>query len=393
MRRIIVFAASFLALTGCPSPSETSGGRTREHASGGEEPRDELRDRPTLRRAGALARGTYLFEITDDSGSTSRRRATLESSDAGALELTIDGARRRTTREATWPMLCLARAIAYGDGALRVRLAVGAPVYVIAADGSEARVGPVPRVSHGRVLERDALSLEGCAEEAAVSAAQVVATPPEGDAACLFADPDPADESEGLPVPGGAPLEVLERDDAWARVRVRRAATELEGWLDASLVASDGGPTREVPDWSAAALRPGRCLYPDRAAPPAEPRAWIERSGEGAPAPDPAPFDATLRAADPRVHACWDELPAGARPARSVRLDVRIVVDGDGQVEQAAIVRSTGSTDALSRCVAERLRRIRFPAARGVLTLRRTYAFEPDRASSGGTSTEDDDDL
>ena len=84
-----------------------------------------------------------------------------------------------------------------------------------------------------------------------------------------------------------------------------------------------------------------------------------------------------LRDADPRVRGCWDELPIDQRPSRPARVEVRIGIDGDGQVDLAAVVRSENAPASLTRCIAERVRRIRFPAPRTGVTLRRTYAFDP----------------
>jgi hypothetical protein len=236
------------------------------------------------------------------------------------------------------------------------------------------------------VIDREDLSLEGCTDTLGAAERRVGAAHG-GDTACLFPDQDPADETDGLAVPAGAPLEVIEDDGEWVRVRVMRAGSVIEGWMDATLVAD---ASEDTPDWCACALRPDRCVYPGRSASAVQSRAWIERSDANAPMPSSTIFEDTLRAADPRVRGCWDELAPALRPERTARVEVRIDIDGDGQVSRAAVLRSENAPDALARCIAERVHRVRFPAPRSGVVLRRTYAFDPEPTDD---QVEADDDL
>ncbi|UJR84070.1 Hypothetical protein I5071_61410 [Sandaracinus amylolyticus] len=363
-----------LLLTGCPTPR---GDGARSTTSGSEEETTPTRERTDLTREGVLALGDYLFELEEGEGertTTSRRIAQLARVSGDELELSIDGAPRRVSRQAAGPMFCLRAPLAITEGDLRIALDAGAPVHVAASDATHARVGPVPRTAFSRVLDRSALSLEGCRDERASGTSYVAATHP-GDQACMFSDPDPIDESDGLPIPSGVSLEELDREGGWAHVRVFVPGGSIEGWIASELI-STSAPSTSI-DWSAAALRPDRCAFPGRAASPAPPRAWIERSDDTIPLPPAADFERTLRDADPRVRGCWDELPIDQRPNRPARVEVRIGIDGDGQVDLAAVVRSENAPASLTRCIAERVRRIRFPPPRTGVTLRRTYAFDP----------------
>lgn len=371
MRSFLALAALLL---GCPSQAPTtSADTTAGDETEGEEPD---RDRADFLRAGLIVPGEYLFEVQGEGGVNARRRGTLIGIGGDDLVVRIDGPPRHVSRQAAWPMMCLGRDLAFGDGDLRITLSRGAPVYVIAADAVSARVGPVPDVAHGRVLDRSELSLEGCTEGVGAEAPKRVASPHAGDEACLFPDQDPADESDGMAIAAGAPLEVLEEDGAWARVRVSRPGGWIEGWIDASLV-SEPSSDESPPDWCACALRPDRCVFPARAPSEVQSRAWIESSDPDLPLPPTEQFQDALRAADPRVRGCWDELPADRRPSITARVEVRIEVDGDGQVSTAAVVRSEHAPETLSRCLLERVRRIRFPPPRTGVVLRRTYAFDP----------------
>jgi hypothetical protein len=284
-------------------------------------------------------------------------------------------------------MLCLGRRVSFEDGDLRITLERGAPVYVIASDGRSVRMGPVPDVTHSRIVPRSELSLEACDEPTAASPGHFVRAPRAEDAACLFPDQDPADETDGLAVSEGAPLELLEDDGDWSRVRVLRPGVTLEGWIDARLVTREAG---DPPDWSAASLRADRCLFPGRATSTVTSQAWVESSDAGTPLASATIFQDTLVAADPRVRGCWDELPAERRPTRTARVEVRISVDGDGQVNAASVVRAEAAPEALARCILERVRRVRFPAPRTGVVLRRTYAFDPPAPAPSPEGGEDD---
>jgi hypothetical protein len=377
LRRALSIA---IFLVGCPAqPAATTGTDT---TSGDDDLDDHDVPRGDFLRAGLITPGEYLFEIQGDDGVSGRRRGELIGIGGDDLVVRIDGPPRHVSRQSAWPMLCLREPLAIDDGDLRIALEAGAPVYVIAGDATSARVCPVPDVAHGRVVDRSRLSLDGCTDEAGADAPRRVGPPRAGDEACLFADQDPTDESDGLAVAAGAPLAVLEEDGPWARVRVSRPGGTIEGWMDASLLADTGG-TRIAPDWCACSLRPDRCVFPERAPSEVQSRAWVERAEEDLPVPSIEPFEAALRASDARIRGCWDELPADRRPSATARVEMRIEVDGDGQVGTAAVVRSTNSPESLSRCLLERVRRVRFPAPRTGVVLRRTYAFDPAPAAEG----------
>ena len=368
-----------LALTGCPQPTTTTTTTGTDSTHGEEASADrstpiELRDGPELRRLGLVPPGDYLFDPSEDEATAPLRPMRLSRMLGDEIEVHDGRTLVRISRRAAWPRLCLDQAITFVDGAIRVELERGAPVYVLSVEGARARVGLTPQLSRSRVVERDMLTAEGCALASESDATTFVASVAEGDAACLFADSDPIDESDGMAIPSGAAVRTLDSEGAWSHVSVARAGGTIEGWLPMGLISA----TRATdPDWAEAALRPGRCVFPGRTEPAQASRGWVERSDAQTGAPDGTAFLATLEEAEPRVRACWDELPAEQRPSEGARIEVRIVVDGDGQVSRAGVVRSQSAPAALSRCVIERVGRVRFAPPRTELTLRRTYVFAP----------------
>ncbi len=362
-----------VVLLACPAPAP----RTTHPDTATDEGDESLHREPRseLRRVGLVASGEYLVELDGDDGTRALTRAHLARIAGEDLELTLGGAGVRLSRESGWPMLCLTRAAVVREGGLAIRLQPGAAVYVVAADGVDARIALAPSLTHSIVVPRAHLALEPCAGPPSDSEppAHAIAETGSGDQPCVFPDPEPVDESDGLAVPSGAAIEVLEQDGVWSRVRVARTASSVEGWVPTELVASE---RVEVADWAAAALRGGRCVFPGRRAVSAMPRAWLERSDPAAPPLPREQFEEPLRASDARVRACWDERPASERTARG-RVEARLAIDGDGQVEVAAIVRSVRAPRVVLDCMVERMRRIRFPPPRSGVTLRRTYDLEP----------------
>ena len=251
----------------------------------------------------------------------------------------------------------------------------GAPVYVLASDATGARVATAVGTQHSRVVDRSELSLEDCAVPEAAASEHFVGVPQHaGDAPCLFADPDPVDESDGLPVAAGAALQVLEQDGDWSRVRVSGVGARLEGWMHSALVQPRSAVT---PDWGEAGLRAGRCTFPGRVGETRQSQAWIEASDAAMPAFPPSHFEPAMVAGEPAVRQCWTETLERNPTHPAARVEVRIIVDGDGQVERAEVTSRRAAEDALARCVLQRVSRIRFPPPRSGVTLRRRYDFEP----------------
>ena len=253
---------SVLTLFGCdPTRAEEPDPVVDVGGTAGDEEEDEgpLPDLPNL---ADLSPGTYLFP-TDalGAGETYLRSAQLIGTDADAFVIAIDDApHRRVARRDAWPMACLTRAARFSEGDLRVTLDAGAPVFVLASSTEAARVSVALDTEHSVVVPRSALAFDACAWPDAGEAERRVPRAPEGDAVCLFADQESIDGTAGLVVPTGAPLALLEADGDWARARVSWPGGRVEGWVDATLPRGE----TERPDWLAAALARGFCLYPGR---------------------------------------------------------------------------------------------------------------------------------
>ncbi|MEQ8454119.1 MAG: AgmX/PglI C-terminal domain-containing protein [Sandaracinaceae bacterium] len=371
---------SVLTLFGCdptraqePDPVVDVGG------TAGDEEEDEgpLPDLPNL---ADLSPGTYLFP-TDalGAGETYLRSAQLIGTDADAFVIAIDDApHRRVARRDAWPMACLTRAARFSEGDLRVTLDAGAPVFVLASSTAAARVSVALDTEHSVVVPRSALAFDACAWPDAGEAERRVPRAPEGDAVCLFADQESIDGTAGLVVPTGAPLELLEADGDWARARVSWPGGRVEGWVDATLPRGE----TERPDWLAAALARGFCLYPGR--PTGRPWAGAgpEAGDPDVPSLPPAAIERVVRQYQIQIQACY-EARLEAVPGLSVDLEVLLRVDADGHVDRAEVTRGASADEALTRCVMERVTRWRFPAPRhGSVQVRREFRLRPPEARS-----------
>lgn len=380
VRRGALIASSILVVAcGGPSPETPQGASSSGDESNAAD--DEELANPALLRAGLIAPGEYLFELTQEDGSLERRPGTLVGLGGSELMVRMDQQSQRLSRRSAWPMMCLTDALDFGDGDLRVHLAAGAPVYVIAADSVSARVGPTP-TGLSQVVRKQRLGLENCSDEPGeVEPGHEVGMSRAGRSACVFPDQDPLDDADGLSVAVGAPLEVVNEDGRWTRVRVSRPRGVIEGWMDSNLVA-DAGALEGDPDWCGCALRPNPCDLPDRGPSERTNQAWVESTAPNVAMPSEERLEAPLREAEPQVHGCWDALAVERRPTQTARIEVRLEVDGDGQVWRGAVVQRQNAPLALAECVLERASRVRFPHLPGAVTLRYQYAFDSDPVAS-----------
>lgn len=372
MHRFLLIA---LALTTC-DPSREGSPPPDEETGGGEVEVREPR-LPALRELGAIAPGRYLFPRRALGAGEGVVAAELVRAEPDAFVVSVDGGpHRRVPRTAGWPMACTARPVEHAEGELVVRLDAGAPVFVLSSSRDAARVSLGLSGAHSRVVPRDALSLEGCVEAVSAGAERGVGPAPEGDSACLFADQETLDPGAGLPIPSGAAVtQVLEEDGEWARVEVAVPGGTARGWMSANLVVAS--PSGDA-DWIGVALGSALCVFPGRP----EPRrsASFREATEGASEPPSIPpieIERVFRNAMPQIQAC-DEARLGEVPDLAVTMEVLLLVDADGRVSDASITRGAGADAALSRCVLERLRRLRFPAPRtGTMNVRRTFTLRP----------------
>lgn len=278
-------------------------------------------------------------------------------------------------------MACMASPLEHAEGALSVRLGAGAPVFVLASTRDAARVSVGLSSAQSRVVRREAITLEGCLTEDDEEGEASVASAPEGDAACLFPDQESLDGSGGLPVPLGAPVRVVEEDGEWARVEVGARGGSLRGWMSANLVASDAPIAA---DWIGVALRTPLCMFPGRPE-PRRPTIVLEEDPEEPPAPAiPAiEIERVFRMAMPGIQACY-AARLNEVPDLRVTLEVLLLVDVDGRVSDATLTRGANADAALTRCILERMRRLRFPPPRtGTMNVRRTFQLTPPAESQG----------
>lgn len=370
MLRITLLA---LALTTC----NTGGGASTDETAGDElEHEDPL---PELGRLGDIAPGRYLFARRGLGSGDGLVEAELVRVDAGAFVVSVEGGpHREIARADAWPMACLAAPLEHTEGALVIRLERGAPVFVLASSRDGARVSLDLATAHSRVVRRDAIALTGCAERDAEGSASVAGTP-EGDAACVFPDQESLDATAGLPVPRGAPVRVLEEDGEWARVEVAAPGGSVRGWMSASLVTAAAPSAAE---WIAVALGTPACVFPGRVDPRSSaPYREAPPDPGTAPALSPQEIERVFQSAMPHIRVCY-AARLNEVPDLSVDMEVLLLVDADGRVSDADITRGERADAALSRCVLERVRRLRFPPPRtGTMNVRRTFQLRPPQGS------------
>lgn len=350
-------------------PGVTSAPEDDEPSAGGELSERRL---PDLPRLGDISPGAYLLPGAAVGSSEALAMVTLVRVEPDAFVISVDGSPHRSVdRTAAWPMVCTTGSVELAEGDLALTLEEGAPVFVLASSRDAARISLGLSTEHSRVVPRDRLSLEGCDRVESPRGASSIARATGGDAACVFPDQETLDEGAGLPVPPGAAVQVLEEDDGWSLVEIAAPRARLRGWIASELVSD---APASAADWVAAALGSDRCVFPGRG----EARAsnpWLEREEEGDPLPSipQAEIDRVVASGMPQIRACYEARLSDVPDLRAT-LEVRIVVDPDGHVRDAAIVRGASADEALSRCVVERIRRWRFPAPRhGELQLRRTF--------------------
>ncbi len=373
LRPVILLA---LALTTC----NTGGSASSDQTSGDELEREA--PLPELGRLGDVVPGRYLFPRRALGAGEGLAEAELVRVDAGAFVVSVDGGpHREIAREDAWPMACLAAPLEHAEGALVIRLERGAPVFVLASSRDAARVSLGLSTAQSRVVWRDAITLEGCVESGTEGSASVAAAP-EGDAACVFPDQESLDGTAGLPVPSHAPVRVVEEDGEWARVEVSAPGGSVRGWMGASLVA------RAAPapaDWMGVALRAAACLFPGRVDPRASADYGVLPEDAGSvPAVSPAEIERVFQSGMTHIRVCY-EARLNEVPDLSVDMEVLLLVDADGRVSDADITRGERADAALSRCVLERVRRLRFPPPRaGTMNVRRSFQLRPPAPQGSG---------
>jgi TonB family protein len=335
---------------------------------------DEVSERrlPELPRLGDSAPGAYLLPGAAVGSRDALAMVTLIRVEPDAFVISVDGSPHRSVdRTAAWPMACAARSIELAEGELRMELEEGAPLFVLASSPEAARVSLGLTTEHSRVVPREAISLEGCEGAEGPGGESSIAVATRGDSACVFPVHETLDEGAGLPVPPGAAARVVEEDGGWSLVEIAAPRARVRGWIASELVSDEPASSA---DWIAAALGSDRCAFPGRG----EARAsnpWLEGEEEGDPVPSipESEIDRVIASGMSQIRACYEARLAEVPDLRAT-LEVRMVVDPDGQVREAAITRGASVDAALSRCVIERVRRWRFPAPRhGEVQLRRTF--------------------
>ena len=368
-----LFALLSLLLIACGTSGADSSSAD-DDTSGFEEPDSPL---PIVQRdLGRLVSGRYLFPGSAIGSDAELAPAHLVRVDPDAFVVSVDGGPHRSvSRREVWPMACLRREIQIEEGALSVRLGVGAPVLVLASSTDGARVSVALDTEHSQVMRASELNTDACPIPAVDPADRNVSRVDAEDAVCVFPDQETLDESAGIVVPAGAPLRELERDGDWSQVRVSLAGGSVTGWVSAASTSASPAE-RDANPWSAA-LRNGDCLYPGR---PERSTAGILESDPDtreAPTIAPAALEQVVRTNEPQVRACY-EARLEEVPNLSVDLELFLLIDADGRVFQSQVTRGGSADVVLTRCVIDRSRRWRFPAPRtGTVQARRTFQLRP----------------
>lgn len=358
-----------LALAGCPEPSSP----TDSDATSGDEGVE--RALPELRRVGELAPGPYLFaDPSLGDGLTEARLVRVELDD---FVVRVDeGAEQALARERAWPVMCLREPLEIREGDLRIELEAGAPVFAIASSGDAVRVGLQPRGEQSKVVWRDAVGVEGCVTETAPGEGGWIGSVEPGDAVCVFADQETLDGWAGVAVPAHASVRILEEDGEWALVEVRAPAGVVRGWMQADRVHT-GDPPAPAP-WTDAAAQAGRCVFPGRVdGAIGEAHRELEPEDRPTPTIPPHEIERVVRANQNQVYECYETRRRDA-PDLSLRLEVVIVVDPDGHVQDVGLPSGGRADAALTQCVVDRIMRWRFPAPRsGSVQIRRAWELRP----------------
>lgn len=366
--------ASLLVACGPTAPLEpiVSDPLTPTSGEDGEDP-----TLPELRRLGSLAPGEYLFSRDAlGAGDEPLSPATLVQVQADAFVVSVEGGpHREISQRDGWPMACLRAPLDLREGALRVQLESGAPVLVLGSSSSGARVGVALDLERSKVVHPTVIATDACPSPEVAEASSRIAAVPDGDVACVFADQESLDEASGMPVPSGAPVSVTATDGDWSSVRIEVPGGHVDGWMSSSLVES-GAASSEV-DWTHAALSHGRCVFPARADADARTEAIAESERNAEPTIPPIEIERVVRNGELQIRACY-EARLGDVPDLRVQLDVLMLVDPDGHVDQAQITRGANIDAGLSSCVLERVRRWRFPPPRtGSVQVRHTFDLRP----------------
>lgn len=362
--RLIV--ALTLALVGCPATPDPDRASNDDHeTSGGEEEGPAA----LVARFGSFFPREYLFPgaAFDREGLVAAHLVRVE---AEALVVRLDGGgEREIARDTAWPMACLTAPLEIQEGALRITLAAGSPVLVLASSQTAARVAIGLSTEHSEVVWASRLAFDSCPGVTPATASSRVADVAAPDAACVFADQETLEGAAGLIVPSRAPAEVLETDGEWARVRVSVEGGTVNGWMAASLIEPGEGAGRGL----GAALGNGRCVFVGRVDGPAtRPPILEEDRPQGTLSPEQ--IARVIREGQLQLVGCYDTRRTDLEDAR-VTLELILLVDADGRVYEVRTPRGAEIDAQLTACAMARARRWRFPApGSGVLQVR--HAFE-----------------
>jgi hypothetical protein len=352
--------------------------------------------------------------------------------DGYRVAIDIAGTRIEAQVQALTPVVphtCARAAITMANGALRADVAPGGVVQVRAMDAAWAEVSVGMGLS--AIVAREQLGLDACVEgnDSAVEGDAEVPRYGATYLACLFPTNRPDDHTRALEVIEGTPMEVLETEPGWRRVRVRHGAVTYVGWLAAP---RDLPPDRRPPLPAPREETPPTCRRTTRAlelgdeervlAPAGtyagDEYAWIPIGARGflqmeaQPPPDVLgpeepcfppvwePWEGYMGECfypglelehtdvDPRVSYRSGGAPQMLEPLRAIRSElvqcargegtvaVDLAVEPGGAIPRATIVREeTTRPEAEARCVADRLKRLVVEAGRSAAVVRVTVPF------------------
>lgn len=337
---------------------------------------------PSLRRLGRIAPGQYLFRESAVGRDGSELIAVeLIETRGDAFVVSVEGGPHREVATTDgWPMACLRVDLDIEEGDLGVHLHEGAPVFVLASASDGARVSVALDMEHSDVVHRTAIDTEECpAPSMAGDESARVAAVADGDRVCLFPDQETIDETAGLAIPSGVGAALREEDGEWVRMRVSLLGGWAQGWAHQS--AFERSAPGDVVSWDAAAIGGGRCLMPGRSDREANTDPLELRDDPSArPMIPPENVERVIRQGQPQIDACY-QARLNEVPDLAVTLEVQLLVDADGRVDDVNLVRGGSADDALTVCVREVMGRWRFyPPRVGAVQIRRTFELRPPSA-------------
>ena len=170
----------------------------------------------------------------------------LNVSSDGRARVTLDGTVLEGRLRSDSRRICTQRSIDFQVGDLEIHVPAGGEVRLLGVEPPWARVAPpVGELAGGDLAVPLAeLSLDSCAPMSPAAEAAIEVPARYTTSACLFSDPSDHPSGQAVPLPTGAPLEILEHRGAWTRVRTAFGGALFAGWVPDGALRSEEPPER-----------------------------------------------------------------------------------------------------------------------------------------------------